>query len=54
MNGTSGSFVFLLTFFKIINQMAKDAAYKNEKINKYTPSNKFKFKANTQNTFMSP
>ena len=54
MNGTSGSFVFLLTFFKIINQMAKNPEYKNMKINKYTPSNKFKFKANTQKTFISP
>ena len=54
MNGTNGSFVFLLTFFKIINQIAKNPAYKNVKTNKYTPSNKFKFRANTQKTFISP
>ena len=54
MNGTSGSFVFLLTFFKTINPIAKKPAYKNVNISKYTPSNKFKFKANTQKTFMSP
>ena len=54
MNGTSDSLVFLLTFFKIINQIAKNPAYKNVKINKYTPSNKFKFNAKTQKTFMSP
>ncbi len=54
MNGNSGNFVFLLTFFKITNPIAKNPAYKNVKINKYTPSNKFKLKANTQNTFMSP
>ena len=54
MNGTSGSLVFLLTFFKINKQIEKNPAYKNVKINKYTPSNKFKFNAKTQKTFMSP
>ena len=54
MNGTSGSFVFGLNFLKIIKQMGNNTDYKNFKINKYTPSNKFKFKANTQKTFISP